>query len=153
MSDPDDATRTEPSADNGPTTTGGGWLSPPRVFLVVAVPAAVVVAVLVFTTLVMPVQVTPQTTPQAQFEFSHDAGDGTVTVRHRGGDRFTTENTDRIEVRVDGEVRTSVSTFEPDDTVTVPGSPDETVRLVWIAPDDDSQILADYHVPDGGENT
>ncbi len=48
----------------------------------------------------------------------------------------------------------SVSTFEPGDSTTVSATPDDEITVVWSGPDGaDTQIMADYVVPEGTQNT
>ncbi len=86
--------------------------------------------------------------PHAEFEFTHDADQKTVTVQHAGGDQFDAGETDRIEVRVDGEVWASIeSALVAGDAVTVPASPGDRVEVVWFGESgNNSQVLASYTV-------
>ncbi len=93
-------------------------------------------------------------TPQVAFDFEYDADAGTVSIAHQGGDAIEASNTERLEVRVnDGEDASEWELpVQAGDRTTVPASPGDTVRVVWVAPDDDvTQVLAEFEVPDSDD--
>jgi len=144
-----DSTRTSPG-DDGAVSTAVRWLSSPWVLLVAAVPVALVLGYLLLAWTMPVVCACTPAIPHAQFEFTHDADRGTVTVQHAGGDQFDDGETDRIEIWVDGEVWASIkSALVTGDTVTVPARRGDRVEVVWFETDGGgSQVLAEYTVPD-----
>lgn len=139
-----------PSGDARSDPGDGGW-RPNAVHVVGAGVAAVVlvagvgvVVPLVFTTSSCACQ------PGTTVDFSYDAGNDTVRGVHAGGETFDANDTERLEIVVDGETTGTVELpFGPGDAFDVPAlDGDEELRVVWVGPDEDERsIVSTFEVP------
>jgi flagellin-like protein len=82
------------------------------------------------------------TAPQATFSFDFESNSGNydVTATHDGGDTFTSENTNELNL-TDGAGNSDTFTFpvSAGDSVTASGvSGDTTVRVIWTSPGGES---------------
>jgi len=86
--------------------------------------------------------------PDTQFQFVYDAEGGTVLMANTGVGDFTTENTERLDVEVDGSVaKTWELPVEGGDQNTVEADPGATVELVWVAPSGETAVVGSFDVP------
>lgn len=92
--------------------------------------------------------------PQAEFAFAYDADTERVRVEHAGGAAFTTNNSGRLYVTVNGTTRTVLDLpFEAGDTVTVGNvSAGQEVAVFWVVAGGDPRAVAES-VTDAGTGT
>jgi flagellin-like protein len=105
---------------------------------VILMVAITVILAAVIGTFVLGIGSGQNTTPQASFEIIFDDSNG-GTVTHSGGDTFTSENTESLEVtpaaNVDGmnfDVSSDVSTGDSVDLQSVTSG--DVIRVIWTAP-------------------
>lgn len=86
--------------------------------------------------------------PETEFQFVYDAEGGTVLMANTGVGDFTTENTERLDIEVDGSVaKTWELPVEGGDQNTVEADPGATVELVWVAPSGETEVVGSFDVP------
>lgn len=90
--------------------------------------------------------------PQADFQFSYDEATGTLAIDHVDGPAYTTENTARLYVAVNGTDRGDVGLpFGPGDRHVVEDVPvGQEVAVVWVA-DENNELAVGSTVAGDGE--
>lgn len=146
--------------------TGDDRAVSPVIGVILMVAITVILAAVIGTFVLDLGQSAGESTPQASFSFNWEsAGDGNVTVVHKGGDTFKDSNTGNLTVRVSGSLSLtdewprSVSAGDQrkignasDSDVDWPGGsggPDsgDTVRVIWESTSGDTQVLAEFEIP------
>ncbi|PSQ15232.1 hypothetical protein BRD00_14715 [Halobacteriales archaeon QS_8_69_26] len=87
--------------------------------------------------------------PNAEFTFEA-ASDGVLRITHSGGDTFVRETTKNLSIVVNGaRVDRVPPPVRPNDSVTVPASADDSVRIVWYGDDPECSSVLDTYGPNG----